>query len=64
MATNPDTPYFHVGLNCPPPRRSWLSGGVKKISWGVGIQVRTTPATRRYRIVASRLPQAGRLFAL
>lgn len=39
MATDPDTPYFHVGLNCPPPRRSWISGGVKKISWGVGIQV-------------------------
>lgn len=38
VATDPDTPYLHVGLNCPPPRRSWLSGGVKKISWGVGIQ--------------------------
>jgi len=35
---DPDTPYLHVGLNSPPPRRNWFLGGLRKISWGVGIQ--------------------------
>ena len=31
VAANPDTKYFHVGLNSPPPRRSWLLGSVDKV---------------------------------
>lgn len=45
VLTDPDTPYLHVGLNSPPPRRNWFSGHVHKISWGVGIQARPTLKT-------------------
>jgi hypothetical protein len=38
VMVDPDTPYLHVGLNSPPPRKNWFLGGLRKISWGVGIQ--------------------------